>query len=306
MMTETPLHMGTGTDLGIVDMPIQRERHTSFPKIEASGLKGSLRETFTERKLEKECIEDLFGPESSGDYAAALGFSDGRVLFYPVKSMKGVFAWITCEEVLYRFIKDMEMCLDGEDREKLNDIEIPKANTIIASDSNLIINETGRIILEEFLFVLEGMIEKEKATMNWIIELFFKYGKDDFQREKMKKDLVVLSGDDFKDFVNYSTEVITRTRINEMTGTVDADRGGLFTEEYLPVNTVLYSLALASPIFKKEEDKKDSILKGENELDEATNVLNYFTDHLPSIIQLGGNATLGKGLVRISTGRVVL
>ncbi|NLI12590.1 MAG: type III-B CRISPR module RAMP protein Cmr4, partial [Peptococcaceae bacterium] len=30
-MCETSLHAGSGNDLGIVDLPIQRERHTSFP-----------------------------------------------------------------------------------------------------------------------------------------------------------------------------------------------------------------------------------------------------------------------------------
>jgi len=39
----TPLHVGSGSDLGVVDMPIQRESHTGFPKIEASSLKGSIR-----------------------------------------------------------------------------------------------------------------------------------------------------------------------------------------------------------------------------------------------------------------------
>ena len=46
LICETPLHAGSGDDLGIVDLPIQRERHTSFPKIEASSLKGALREAF--------------------------------------------------------------------------------------------------------------------------------------------------------------------------------------------------------------------------------------------------------------------
>ena len=46
LICETPLHVGSGSDLGIVDLPIQRERHTNFPKIEASSLKGALREAF--------------------------------------------------------------------------------------------------------------------------------------------------------------------------------------------------------------------------------------------------------------------
>jgi len=48
LICETPLHAGSGDSLGIVDLPIQREKHTSFPKIEASSLKGALREAFEE------------------------------------------------------------------------------------------------------------------------------------------------------------------------------------------------------------------------------------------------------------------
>ena len=46
LICETPLHAGSGSDLGVIDLPIQRERHTTFPKIESSSLKGSLREAF--------------------------------------------------------------------------------------------------------------------------------------------------------------------------------------------------------------------------------------------------------------------
>ena len=54
LIVETPLHAGSGSDLGIVDLPIQREKHTDYPKIEASGLKGAIRETFrTQPNLNK-------------------------------------------------------------------------------------------------------------------------------------------------------------------------------------------------------------------------------------------------------------
>lgn len=297
--TETPLHMGSGTDLGIVDMPIQREKHTGFPKIEASGLKGSIREVFTERVKDKEKINILFGPEDTGNYASSLGFSDGRVLLFPVKSMKGVFAWITCEEVLYRFINDIKMCCQ-ENNDLLDQFVIPKANTIISSKSNLFINNKN-VILEEFTYSVRPMDNNELKTMNWIIEILYKFNnKDNYHKEKMLKDIVVLSGDDFKDFVNYSTEVITRTRINSNTGTVES--GALFTEEYLPVNTIIYSIVFASPIFQSEETKKS--FKGNTVMDEVNNIISYFTENLPSIIQLGGNATLGKGIVKITTGGI--
>jgi len=81
----TPLHAGTGQELGIVDLPIQRERHTGFPKIEASGLKGSIREVFEENNKkvkvgnkevsinDKITIDLIFGPEAEVSHAGALG-----------------------------------------------------------------------------------------------------------------------------------------------------------------------------------------------------------------------------------------
>lgn len=110
----------------------------------------------------------------------------------------------------------------------------------------------------------------------------------------MKKDVVVLSDDDFRDFVNLSTEVVARTKINNETGTVQ--QGALFYEEYLPQESILYSLALASPIFK-EEDTKKGIFK-QNGKNEEDLVLEFFKAGLPEVMQIGGNATIGKGIVR--------
>ena len=41
----TGLHPGSGTALGVVDLPVQRERHTQWPVIPGSSLKGILRST---------------------------------------------------------------------------------------------------------------------------------------------------------------------------------------------------------------------------------------------------------------------
>src|SRR5579883_2594564 len=44
----TSLHPGTGTALGTVDLPVQRERHTQWPTISGSALKGVLRDACRE------------------------------------------------------------------------------------------------------------------------------------------------------------------------------------------------------------------------------------------------------------------
>ena len=272
----TPLHAGSGQDLGIVDLPIQRERHTGFPKIEASGLKGSIREIFEENNsIDKKIISILFGPEEGDAHASALGFTDARILLFPVKSAKGVFAWITCPRVLERFKQDME--LTGESM----NYKIPKVNDgecLVTENSTLLINDA--VILEEYAFKKTGKVDNKlvnQITQNTKIN---------------SSQFLILSDNDFTDFVNLSTEVITRTRINNETGTVQP--GALFTEEYLPSETVIYSLALASPIFNQSKgifDKKDK--------PEEEQVLEFWSKNMPHVMQIGGNATIGKGLVEI-------
>ena len=292
---ETPLHAGSGSDLGIVDLPIQREKHTGFPKIESSSLKGALREAVeTQLKMPKNgslpLIDALFGPDESlkggaEAHMGALGFSDARLLLFPVKSMKGVFAWITCPKVLDQFKRDMKLA-DGN-------FDISGDYSANTEGVCKLLNQNGSalkvgtsILLEEYAFTHHSADLKvgEKPLQDWFADNLPTEWKD-----KIKADIVILSNDDFKDFVNLSTEVITRTKINNDTGTVQP--GALFTEEFLPAESVMYSLIMASPIFKKEQGN----------LDTAGKVMTAFTDvvqqQLP-VMQIGGNATLGKGIVR--------
>lgn len=296
---ETPLHAGSGSDLGIVDLPIQRERHTSFPKIEGSSFKGAVREAV--EKVEKDftangktekinhkknCVALAFGPEEGDAHAGALGFSDARLLLFPVKSVKGVFAWVTCPKVLEQFKRDMS--LSGIDV-KISNTE-PNGDSCLTSSTALQIGSSKKIVLEEYAFKISGAYDVKVDSEDlgtWLSELM----TDGFWKDKIKTDIVILSNDDFKDFVNLSTEVITRTKISSETGTVVP--GALFTEEYLPAESVMYSLVMASPVFMKEDKKKDAILQSD------IDVMNYFYKALPDVIQIGGSATLGKGITRM-------
>ncbi|MFN4254818.1 MAG: type III-B CRISPR module RAMP protein Cmr4 [Saprospiraceae bacterium] len=287
---ETPLHAGSGDALGIVDLPIQRERHTSFPKIEASSLKGALREAFEGKKTDQEHQKNIiraFGPESdASEHAGALGFTDARLLLFPVKSMKGVFAWITCPKVLQQFSEDLKLAIKMEVSGNMNVAD--SSATPLSDQTNL--DFGGHFVLEEYTFSKSGKSDLkigEKPLADWLAENLFAPG---FWQDKAKKDILILLDNDFKDFVNLSTEVITRIQIDNKTGTVKD--GMLFTEEYLPAESVLYSLVLASPEFAK---------KGESRSDKkAQTIMDFFTETMNGlpVIQLGGNATLGKGLLR--------
>lgn len=300
---ETPLHAGSGSELGIVDLPIQRERHTGFPKIESSSLKGALRERVEDvfihkneidrkdKKREHAKVYDVFGPDGdSGElYAGAIGFTDARLLLFPVKSMKGVFAWVTCGQILKRFIQDLETCKVQFPVSKFPNVSSSQA--LITSTSELKIGES--IVLEEYAFAAKPD-DHVSELANWLMNNLLQ--GNPWWQQKIGRSLVVLHDDDFKDFVELSTEVITRTKIDNESGTV-AD-GALFTEEYLPSESVLYSLVLAAPVLSNgNPEKKQSDLK------KAEDVMNFFAEtlageHFHNRFQAGANATLGKGHIR--------
>ena len=334
---ETPLHAGSGDALGVVDLPIQRERHTSFPKIEASSLKGALREAFEEqvvsqlkedksnledvktllkklnivfgfdenalRNFSKDELKNLFaekkGEEPKTDFAGAIGFTDARLLLFPVKSMKGVFAWITCPRVLRRFETDMQLTNENFSIDNIPDN--PEENKCyLLGDLDELKIKNNHIVLEEYAFEVKKLEKntevneekprkkKNEELQNWLAAHLFDAGS--YWHGKAKTSIVILSDDDFKDFVNLSTEVITRIGIDNLKGTVKD--GALFTEEYLPAESVLYATVLANPEFSNDTDKLT-----------AEDVMKFFKEtlNLPemrNIFQLGGNATLGKGIVR--------
>lgn len=295
IICETPLHAGSGSDLGVIDLPIQRERHTGFPKVEASGIKGCIRDSFERLstiKLKDKNVTDnkfvvdlVFGSENGKEHAGALGFTDARTLLFPVKSIKGVFAWVTCPKVLTRFKNDLELCGIHLD------FQMPQAGAT-ARDSSLFVKE-NKIVLEEYTFeIMHKDDENCTKLAEWMAKnIMPRSGEYEYSRKKIKKDIVVLSDDNFRDFVNLSTEVVARTRIDSEKGTVA--KGALFTEEYLPAETLLYSLALASPIFSEVKEHKELFDQ------EEKSVMEFFLNNKPKVIQLGGNATIGKGIVRV-------
>jgi len=308
MLCETALHAGSGSELGIVDLPIQREKHTNYPKVDSSSLKGCLREAFNTNdkksniseniKLDKqELISIVFGPEDDGQrHSGSVAFCDARLLLFPVKSVKGVFAWITCPGVIKKFISDMELAGISVN------LEVPDIHTV-ALGSKIIINddeEKGSVILEEFTF--NNVVENEKCSdlADWISEHSFPQSNEcNYLKNWLKEKIIILDDNDFKDFVTMSTEVVTRIKINHDTGTVKD--GALFTEEYLPSDAFLYSMIMASGLFSDEKNKKriEHNLKTCN-LEAEDMIIKYIKEMMPGIIQLGGNMSLGKGLVRTS------
>ncbi|MCI0624642.1 MAG: type III-B CRISPR module RAMP protein Cmr4 [Acidobacteria bacterium] len=309
---QTSLHPGSGTALGTVDLPIQRERHTQWPVIAGSTLKGILRDACRERaqhQYEPEHIEEngkrrvkrtrrevaneddpmlvaTFGPgkvDQTTGHAGALSLTDAHILAFPVRSLKGVFAWVTCPAVLERLHRDLKL---GEtDADGFTPPSAPAKDKALCQQGNPLLVDGNKLVLEEFEFERTG---DAGAVTEWIA----KHAVDDsFTCDRLKAHLVVLDDDDFTHFVRHATEVVARVGLDYERKTVKT--GALFYEEFLPPETIFYSVVLTSAS-RREGDEKT-----------AQDILEYLRDNIPPVLQIGGDETIGKGLcaVRLVGGK---
>lgn len=320
----TPLHAGSGDDNGLVDLPIQREVVTGYPKIEASTLKGALRSRVEQLGADALKVHLAFGYDEGSAYKAgetfsgdgdadkyaqfftgALTFTDARLLAFPVRSMKGVFALVTCPYVLRRLADDLELA--GDDRgirgvidklvlSQLNGDDEKKGKCLTdARHLQHNHNEEIKVILEEHAF------EVKPAEMGTLLSII--QGLTGLRMDN----LVILHDDVFADFTQLFTERITRNAIDDETGAVKD--GALFTEEYLPPEAVLYSIILADkprqPETQRDNDGEGSQRKPlPGDFNTAAQVLQFIkTDCWNSqprrFLQIGGNTSVGKGIVEL-------
>jgi CRISPR-associated protein Cmr4 len=288
--TETPLHAGAGAGLSSIDLPIQRERTTQYPMIQGSGIKGKLRACLEGERANltpaaREMVDIVFGPPSisgaGSEYAGALTAGDARILLFPVRSLNGVFAYTTSYDVLSRFKRDIERAQTVSPI----DWDIPARQTdqaLVPAKSDVCTNNT--IVLEEFSF--EARVDSQVGIIaNWIATNALPDLGAAYWPEKINSSFVLLPNDVFRDFVLYATEVITRVRIDRKTKTVE--NGALWTEEHLPTDTLLYV-----PLYANKGRKKHSQVDEQQVLDQIAALNNT---HL----QLGGDETVGRGIVRI-------
>lgn len=296
--TETPLHVGSGSSLGTVDLPIQRERHTNLPMVQGSGIKGKLRSAFEPDGNQTDISKAIFGPQKDGsEHAGALSIGDARILLFPVRALAGVFAWVTCPLVINRLARDLQMT--GQTTLwNLLDLKVSEQQAYIPNNSTVKIGTD--VVLEEFSFTVQDSNPEVQKFVDWLSGNVLPSGAEyQFWRDKIKKDLVVISDEAFKDFCQFSTDVVSRTKLDPATKTVAT--GALWTEENLPSDALLYTpLFACDPRMESNKPKK----KDESGDMDATEVLSLVSAHLQNVhsrLQLGGNETVGRGLVATRT-----
>jgi len=316
LYAESPLHPGSGARVSYIDLPVQRERTTGFPIIQSSSLKGVLRweavrqlcilnstpDVHTVAAIfgPGEDLKEFNGPTEASDFAGAVSLTDAKVLLFPVRSLAGVFAWITAPVVMRRWLRDLQRCggdlpisleqLDVWARELTEDVVITGPSSPVVTS----LGDRRQVVLEDFAFQVkdrsgDGSLDLQDFSKVW--EFIQKaLGNANPMAARIANYTVVVHDDVFADFVQTATEVVTRVRIDHATGTVA--EGALWTEEMVPSETVFWSVVDMEDARKADARQagltRDALMQRLKELTEGR------------VLQFGGDETLGRGLVRIT------
>lgn len=356
LFAESPLHPGSGSTATAIDLPIQREAHTRLPLNQSSGLKGALRDEccpvslddykrlkdlrrqnettkpghadYAKRKeLEEKVIpwEIIFGPDTdrAGDHGGCIAPSDARLLLFPVRSVEGVFAWMTCPLALARFARDLSrMNIPGAPLEELTTLVLQP----VADEKCLITNQSDvaiavgtdnvarrEVVLEDFCFEAYDSQENDNAQVKRVTALatLAKWvalncisPEDNYFQGRMEHSIVLVSDTVFRDFTMHSTEVVARNKINDETGVVAG--GALWNVENLPSETLLYSIVPAMRPANLDHVLSNWGFEGQDKpkiaLTDSASIASQFKkwiDDRVQYMQIGGDQTIGRGFVSV-------
>jgi CRISPR-associated protein Cmr4 len=268
----SPLHAGTGQGVGVVDLPIAREKATRIPFLPGSTLKGVYRDACEDETLRTR----VFGPDTGNAelHAGAVMFTDARLLLLPVRSLRGVFAWVTSPLLLHRLARDAKD-VDGLSSPLPANIPVP------TDDNRCLVSDTGsglplnggdgqKVVLED----LPLDFSPSADVSAWAACLASLLSLDD-----LKSRLCVVPDNMLSFLLETATEITARIRIEDEKKTVA--QGQLWYEEALPTETILVSMVVSATVKSNPAEVFDTVRTL------TTNTL-----------QFGGKATVGRGLCK--------
>ncbi len=221
VFTRTPLHIGAGASVGAVDQPITRERHTGFPCIPGSAIKGVIADLYLDANLKRtqEGIS-ILGKENA-EQAGGISFGEGKLLAFPVRSARGCFAWVTSPLTLQRWLRETGLSCN---------IPQPTDTTVYAASP--LHTENDRVLLEGYLLQAKPLPEEVVNTLKDACN-------DPMWQDLLGAHLIIASDELLSHFCTTSCEIAQHVAINDATGT--AKDGALFNQENVPAETLFYA-----------------------------------------------------------------
>ncbi|MDF1589030.1 MAG: type III-B CRISPR module RAMP protein Cmr4 [Gammaproteobacteria bacterium] len=278
----SPVHMGVGQAIDVIDNPIQREKHTGHPSFAGSGIKGAVRHNWQALGGNLDHIDKLLGPDSQSDdlYAGAVSFGDAQLVALPIRSLKGGYVYATCPQALAR--AQRLLALTGHPT-SWPSLEVAEGDCLIGKPALL---SNDKLHLEAFEYnarISEPLADIAADLAKKALPEAEEYT---FFRGKLKNDLVMLDDTNFAYFAKNAMLVEAHVRIEPETGT--AKEGGLFYTENLPPESILIAPLMASQTRSGKQG---------DDLDAAAVMTQIKTLLHTRLLQIGGDATTGRGLV---------
>lgn len=275
LFTRTPLHVGAGASVGAIDQPIVRERHTGFPVIPGTSLKGVLRDTSVRAGMSAADVNAVFGEgygSGSNNFSAGrISFGEAKILAFPVRSAKGSFAFTTCPVALERFQREASALAALPIPAEPADMACLAGDTVTITRNQ----QTG-VVLEEYKFARPAAgagrfpVDWERALLGLLDDPVWQAGKGRW---------VLLSNGDFGHFVRHACEVSQHVGIDPERGT--AKPGALFNLEAVPAETLF-----VAPL--------NLLARGTGEIDRLAELLSKMP-----MLQFGGDGTTGLGFCTV-------
>jgi CRISPR-associated protein Cmr4 len=287
IIAKTNMHAGSGeTSPGLVDNRVQRDVLSGLPNINASALKGALREyhshIWEENQKKNDHIRYIFGsdsftgkdkkPEDKNHQAGAFRFFNANLLSIPVRSNVRPYYHATSPEVLRELINTIETFdypAPGKLKKSLTALletyeTMKKENKTKKLPARVFDGSKG-VVLEDFNIPVEN---KEPGDID--LELL----------ERLTgSPLALLSTGDFKEICSdYHLPLIARNNLE------NGRSKNLWHEQVVPRESRFYFCLL-----KPHKENKPDL---------------EFRQDLP--VQVGGNATIGYGFTVIKEAGQVL
>lgn len=284
------IHCGIGRGDKDIDLPTARDAVTGYPIIPGSSIKGVLRDKFvsdagTDKGKEERCMA-IFGPDTNNpsEFASSLSCGDARTLCLAVRSLKGTFAYLTSPLALESFVQENKIFgstrFDGLKFPTLPDG--PTFSAAITNTSALPPNTKEQTLLLEDL---DLAIDPDRtAATAWAVklaEILDPVGPA-FNCDIFIPRFAIVSNQVFDFLCETSLPVAAHNAIHEDTGIVR--KGALWYEEYLSAESILYGF------FHASDTRSARCRLSANDVLKEIKTIN-------GILQFGGKATTGKGLI---------
>lgn len=278
----SPVHMGAGQAVDVIDNPIQRERHTQHPCFAGSGIKGAVRHSYKALGGDEADITRLLGPESGSNelHAGAVSFGDAQLLALPVRSLKGGYVYATCPQALARAQRLLTLTGNAPSWPA---VKVQDQGCLVTPNSNLLSGHE-QLHLEAFQYTAKASEALAQIASDIAQRALPADAAYAFFADKLTTDLVLLSDTDFGYFAKHAMLVEPHVCIDPKTGT--ASKTNLFYTENLPPESLLIAPLMASQTRAKADNLDAEVV---------------FTKLKPlldgRLLQIGGDATTGRGLV---------